>query len=164
MTFANRLFGAGTLLFLTSCAGLSTTSVPDTAFATGETVQSAIAAYYEDHATEYDVGPCYRPYFDAITKVDVVEQDADHLVVDMRYSYRDRLRDDEDTGSRILPNSRRVCWGFESRQFTLAKENGGVEVIEMSGSTRSDGTPTPGSVTLGGQLRLGIGSGLAFGS
>ena len=146
LTLAGKVLGAGTLLVLTSCAGLPTTSVPDTDFAAGNTVQAAIAAYYEDHATEYDAGPCYRPYFDAITKVDVVEQDADHLVLDMRYAYRDRLRDDEDTGSRILPGSRRVCWGFESRQFTLAKEDGGVEVVEMSGSTRSDGTPLPGGV------------------
>lgn len=163
MTSANMLLGAGTLLLLTSCASLSTTSVPDTDFATGKAVQAAVAAYYENHATEYDTGPCYRPYFDAITKVDVVEEDAEHLVLDMRYAFRDRLRDDEDTGSRILPNSRRVCWGFESRQFTLAKHDGGVAVIGMTGATRG-GSATPGNVTLGGQMRLGIGSGLAFGS
>lgn len=157
-----KLLGAGSFLLLASCAGLSTTSVPDTNFAPGTPVQSAMSAYYKDHAVEYDVGPCYRPYFDAITKVDVIEDDAEHLVLDVRYAYRDRLRDDEDSNN-VPPSSRRVCWGFESRQFTLAKDDGGVDVIEMTGPTRG-ASSVNGNVTLGGNVRVGIGSGLSIGN
>ena len=156
MTWTKTLLSAGTMLALASCAGFSTTVVPDTIFAPGAPVQAAISAYYRDHAVEYDVGPCYRPYFDAITKVDVIEGDAEHLVVDLRYSFRDRLRDDEDS-NRIPPSSRRVCWGFESRQFTLTKETGVVRVTDMTGPRR-DASDVGGGVTLGGNARVGIGS------
>jgi hypothetical protein len=141
---------------LASCAGFSTTAVPDTSFASGAPVQAAISTYYRDHAVEYDTGPCYRPYFDAITKVDVIEQDADHLVLELRYSFRDRLRDDEDSNN-IPPSSRRVCWGFESRQFTLSKETGVVRVTDMTGPVRG-ASSVGGGGTVGGNLRLGIGT------
>jgi hypothetical protein len=156
MKRSKRFLSAAFLIALASCAGFSTTVVPDTNFAPGASVQAAISTYYRDHAVEYDTGPCYRPYFDAITKVDVIEQDADHLVLELRYSFRDRLRDDEDT-NRIPPSSRRVCWGFESRQFTLSKETGVVRVTEMTGPRRG-ASAVGGGVTLGGNLRVGIGS------
>lgn len=160
MISAKKLLGVGLLLLLASCAGLSTTSVPDTGFASGAPVQAAMAAYYRDHAVEYDVGACNRPYFDAITKVDVIEEDAEHLVLGLRYAFRDRLRDDEDSNN-IPPSSRRVCRGFESREFTLAKNGGAIRVIEMTGPTRGASSPQS-NVTLGGDVRVGIGSGLSI--
>ncbi|MGI9420921.1 MAG: hypothetical protein ACR2RA_24115 [Geminicoccaceae bacterium] len=130
--------------------------MPDTSFAPGAPVQAAISTYYRNHAVEYDAGPCYRPYFDAITKVEIVEEDAEHVVLDVRYAFRDRLRDDEDTNN-IPPSSRRVCWGFESRQFTLTKETGVVRVTDMTGPIRG-ASSVGGGVTLGGNVRVGIGS------
>ncbi len=156
MKRSRLLLSAAFMFALASCAGFSTTAVPDTSFASGAPVQAAISTYYRDHAVEYDTGPCYRPYFDAITKVDVIEQDSDHLVLELRYSFRDRLRDDEDTNN-IPPSSRRVCWGFESRQFTLTKETGVVRVTDMSGPRRG-ASAVGGGVTLGGNLSVGIGS------
>ena len=156
MTGNKLLFSAGFMLVLASCAGFSTTEVPDTSFAPGAPVQAAISTYYRDHAAEYDAGPCNRPYFDAITRADVVEEDADHLVLDVRYAFRDRLRDDEDS-DRVPPSSRRVCWGFESRQFTLTKETGVVRVTEMTGLKRGASAIGNG-VTLGGSLGVGVGS------
>ena len=156
MTRTERLLSAGFMLILASCAAFSTIVVPDTSFAPGAPVQAAISTYYRDHAVEYDAGPCYRPYFDAITKVEVIEEDAEHLVLELRYSFRDRLRDDEDT-NRVPPSSRRVCWGFESRQFTLGKETGVVRVTDMSGARRG-ASDVRGGVTLGGNLRVGVGS------
>lgn len=156
MTRTKTLLSAGIMLALAGCAGFSTTAVPDTSFAPGAPVQAAISTYYRDHAVEYDAGPCYRPYFDAITRAEVVEEDADHLVLDLRYSFRDRLRDDEDS-NRIPPSSRRVCWGFESRQFTLGKETGVVRVTDMTGPQRG-ASAVGGGVTLGGNLRFGVGS------
>ncbi len=162
MITAKKRFGAGLLLFLGSCADLSTTSVPDTGFAPGAPVQAAMAAYYRDHAVEYDVGACNRPYFDAITKVDVIEEDAEHLVLGLRYAFRDRLRDNEDSNN-TPPSSRRVCWGFESRQFTLVKDGGAVRVIEMTGPIRGASSPQS-NVRLGGSVGVGIGSSLTIGN
>ena len=144
------------MLVLASCAGLSTTVVPDTSFAPGDPVQAAISTYYRDHAVEYDAGRCNRPYFDAITRVDVVEEDTDHLVLDVRYAFRDRLRDDEDT-NRIPPTSRQVCRGFESRRFTLAKEWTVVRVTDMSGPERG-ASNTGSGVTIGDNPHVDIGS------
>ena len=156
MKRSKLLLSVAFLFALASCAGFSTTVVPDTSFAPGGPVQAAISTYYRDHAVEYDTGPCYRPYFDAITKVDVIEEDADHAVFELRYAFRDRLRDDEDT-NRIPPSSRRVCWGFESRQFTLTKETGVVRVTDMTGPRRG-ASAAGGGVTLGGGLSIGMGS------
>ena len=155
------LSGACAMLVLASCAGFSTIAVPDTSFGAGAAVQAAISTYYRNHAVEYDAGPCYRPYFDAITKVDIIEEDAEHLVIDVRYAFRDRLRDDEDS-NRIPPSSRRVCWGFESRQFTLSKRDGVFRIADMTGPRR--GGSAKGGVTLGGNVRVGIGSGLTAGA
>lgn len=162
MIWAKTLLGAGLSLLLANCAGLLTTSVPDTGFAPGAAVEAAMAAYYRDHAVENDVGPCNRPYFDAITKVDVIEEDAEHLVLGLRYAFRDRLRDDEDSNN-IPPSSRRVCSGFENRQFTLAKDGGAVRVIEMTGPTRG-ASSAKSDVTLGGRASAGIGPSFTIGN
>jgi hypothetical protein len=156
MKRSKLLLSAAIMFALASCAGFSTTVVPDTSFAAGAPVQAAISSYYRDHAVEYDTGPCYRPYFDAVTKVDVIEEDTEHVVLDVRYAFRDRLRDDEDSNN-IPPSSRRVCRGFESRQFTLTKETGVVRVTDMTGPERG-ASAVRGGVTLGGSLSVGIGS------
>jgi hypothetical protein len=156
MKQSKLLLSVALMFALASCAGFSTTVVPDTSFAPGAPVQAAISNYYRNHAVEYDAGPCYRPYFDAITKVEVVEEDAEHVVLDVRYAFRDRLRDDEDSNN-IPPSSRRVCWGFESRQFTLTKETGVVRVTDMTGPIRGT-SAVGGGGTVGGNLRLGIGT------
>jgi hypothetical protein len=162
MAKAKMFVGAGTLLVLASCAVSSMTAVPDTSFAPGAPVQAAVAAYYKGHAMEHDGRPCYRPYFDAITKVDVVEEDVDHLVLELRYAFQDRIRDHEDT-NRMPPSTRRVCWGFKSRQFTLSKDNGGIQVTEMTGPIRS-ASSAKSQATLGDNVRVGSGSRFTIGN
>src|SRR5262245_2573100 len=117
----NLLLSAAALLTLGACANLPS-AVPDTAFAPGKQAERAISSYYQDHASE-EYGSCNRPYFDAITTVDVVEDTADRLVLDVRYRYWDRLRNEEDRDLSVpgLSSSHRVCWGPSSRQFTLEK-------------------------------------------
>ena len=86
---------------------------------------------------------------DAITKVEVLEDSAERLVLDIRYAYRDRLRDDENTRSRRPFSSRKLCRGFESRQFTLAKGEGDeISVVDMTGLRRGQAS-SPIGVTLG---------------
>lgn len=88
--------------------------------------KSRIKRNYQDHAGERD-GLCRRPYIDAITRIDIVEDTATGLVVDLRYSFRDRIRDDDDGHGR-------GCFGFESRRFTLKSVDGNIEVVAMSGT------------------------------
>lgn len=89
-------------------------------------IKSRIKQYYQDHAGERD-GLCRRPYMDVITRIDLVEDTATGLVVDLRYSFRDRIRDDDDGHGR-------GCNGFESRRFTLKSVDGNVWVVAMSGA------------------------------
>ncbi|MEZ5935688.1 MAG: hypothetical protein R3F54_28020 [Alphaproteobacteria bacterium] len=160
MSISKHLLGATALLALGACAGLAS-PVPDTTFAPGKQAEGAISSYYEDHASE-DYGRCNRPYFDAITKVEVVEDTADHLVLDVRYKYWDRLRDDEDSNLDTpgFDTSRKVCWGFESREFTLAKANGDLKVVEMTGPVRGEGAKI-GNVTIGGGVAAGVGGSIS---
>lgn len=147
--------GVVLLTLVSGCVSLPA-DLPDTGFAPGAVTQRVISSYYAQHASE-DYGRCNWPYFDAITKVDVVQDAADRLVLDVRYAYLDRLQDDvssfnDDDG---FDRSRKVCTGFESRQFTLTKAGGGLQVIDMTGPVR--GGSGPGNVTLGGQVRVGVG-------
>jgi hypothetical protein len=145
------------LLPLGACAALAS-PVPDTAFGSGSATGAAVSSYYEDHASE-DYARCNRPYFDAITRIDVLEDTPERLVIDLRYKYQDRLRDDENSHVRRpgdIERSRKVCWGFESRQFTLEKAGDGIQVVEMTGPVRGRGARV-GNVTIGGSLGVGAG-------
>jgi hypothetical protein len=90
-------------------------------------LRSEIAQFYTQHARE-EGGRCTRPYIDAITKVDVLEDMPERWVAEIRYRYLDRLRD-EDPGS-----DRKICFGFASRTFILVPVDGILVVTEMSGT------------------------------
>jgi len=102
---------------LSACGSLSEAVQPSP-------VASAVMRYYENHASEQN-GRCLNPYMDALTGVDVVEENEGRIVVDARYFYRDRFMD----GGESLGVE---CADFGQRRFTLARDQGGVEVLEMS--------------------------------
>jgi hypothetical protein len=54
--------------------------------------QTAIKRYYEAHATEKN-GRCRAPYIDGFTKIEVVEDTPEGMLVDARYLYRDWVKD-----------------------------------------------------------------------
>lgn len=89
-------------------------------------IEASIEQFYRRHASE-EGGRCTRPFIDAITKVDVIEDSPKRWVADVRYRYQDRLRD-EDPGS-----DRKICRGFASRVFTLEPKGGDLVVTDMSG-------------------------------
>jgi len=89
-------------------------------------IKGSIEQFYRRHASE-DGGRCTRPFIDAITKVDVIEDGPEQWVAEVRYHYRDRLRD-EDPGS-----DRKTCRGFASRTFTLVPKGDDLVVANMSG-------------------------------
>ncbi|MFO1069209.1 MAG: hypothetical protein U1E14_11865 [Geminicoccaceae bacterium] len=77
---------------------------------------------------------CAVPRMRDITALKVVEDTPDRVVLDVRYFYySDRgFRSDE------LSMLAR-CEGFESRQFTFSRENGGLRVVSMTGDQRPNG-------------------------
>jgi hypothetical protein len=96
--------------------------------------ETAIKSYYEAHASERD-GQCLAPYIDGFTKVQVVEDTPDRMVVDANYLYRDWLKDQRDPmdgGGSI-----RECVGYNQRSFVLDKAGASLQVAEMSGPRRS---------------------------
>jgi hypothetical protein len=113
------------LLLLSACAS----PVPDTGFAEPQAIARTIERYYEDHASEENQ-TCLNPYIDGLTRVTVVEQQPDRLVLDARYLYRDRLKNDNNNG---LGGE---CTGYAGRQFTLEKNDAGFQVVGMSDSWR----------------------------
>jgi len=111
------------VVLLAACAA---SRVPATTFAEPLEIERAIMRYYEYNATEEN-RTCLSPYIDGLTQAEVVEETPERLVVDARYFYRDRFKDDRGDGLG------RDCTGYAGRRFTLAKTDAGVAVVEMTG-------------------------------
>ena len=112
------------IVLLTGC---SATHIESAHFGPSADIERAIRLYYERHASEGS-GRCFNPYIDGFTKLTVLEDTPDRLVVHARYLHRDRFREGgSDEGGQI-------CIGFAERTFTLAHgpDNRPV-VVEMSG-------------------------------
>jgi hypothetical protein len=78
--------------------------------------------------------PAFRPTCTGLTRVELVEQQADRLVIDVRYLYRDPNKDDRGDGLG------QECSAYGGRRFTLRKDPQGLEVDEMTGPQRTAGT------------------------
>ena len=79
--------------------------------------------HYERVASESN---CYNPVIDGFTRLTVLEDTPDRLVVHARYFWRDRFQDgggDDDGGS-----GRGGCTGFGERTFTVSRERGDLAV------------------------------------
>lgn len=111
-------------------AGCAASRVPETGFGDRQALERAIMSYYERHATEEN-RTCLSPFMYGLTKVDVVEEQPEHLVLDVRYLYRDRNRDDRGDGLG------RECSDYGERRFTLHQDATGFEVVEMTGPQRT---------------------------
>lgn len=98
----------------------------------GPDVGAAIRDYYEANASEFDNGLCLSPYIDGITQTRVLDDDGEHLTVEIRYLYRDRVKDERD-------GLIRECVDYGGRQFVLERRGDQVQVIEMSGPQRGHG-------------------------
>jgi hypothetical protein len=96
-------------------------------------LETAIKRYYEAHASE-EHGQCGAPYIDGLTKLDLVEDDARHTVVDARYLYGDRIKDQR---SMTRGGGQRSCVGYGERRFVLTKSGDALSVTEMSGARRN---------------------------
>ena len=113
------------ILLLAACAS----RIPATGFAEPQAIERTIERYYERNASEENQ-TCLTPYMDGLTQVAVVDEQQGRMVLDVRYFYRDRLKDDGGDGIG------RGCTGYAERQFTLAKTDAGLQVVAMSDSRR----------------------------
>lgn len=109
-------------------AGCASPSVESAQVGSADAIETAIKRYYSSNASE-EHGHCPRPYIDGITGVEVVEDTPEQLVAEVRYFFRDRIRepagDDSDGSVR--------CMGFSERIFTLTRTDEGPTVVDMSG-------------------------------
>jgi hypothetical protein len=107
-------------------AGCAASRVPQTGLGDPRAIERAVMSHYARHATEEN-RTCLSPFMYGLTQVEVVEEQPERLLVDVRYLYRDRNRDDLGDGLG------RACTNYGERRFTLRKEGAGVEVIDMTG-------------------------------
>ncbi len=122
-----RLLNLALLALIAGCA----TRLPSTGFADPTALERAMRSYYEAHASE-EHGYCLQPYIDGLTQVAVVTDQPDRLLVDVRYLYHDRFKNDQGD------NNGNECTGYAGRRFTFGKgPAGGVEVLDMTGPRRS---------------------------
>jgi hypothetical protein len=89
-------------------------------------IERAMMHYYERNASE-EGARCVHPYIDGFTRLTVLEDTPEQLVVDARYFWRDRV---QESG----PREGTVCTGFGQRTFVLeADAQARPVVVEMSG-------------------------------
>ena len=100
-------------------AGQSLAGVPD--------LRPIVQRYYEARATEEN-GRCRSPLLDGVLNATVLEDDAQRLVVRVRYLYRDHTAE-----------LRGACIGFGNRTFTIEKGPDGPMVVDMSGEQHPRG-------------------------
>jgi hypothetical protein len=125
-TVLPRLWLTLSCLILITLVGCSATQIQSAQFRPSADIERAIRSYYERHASE---GNCYNPYIEGFTKLTVVEDTPDRLVVHARYLYRDRFQDNDDGGS-----STGACSGFGGRTFALTRDpEGGDLEVTMNG-------------------------------
>ena len=107
--------------------GCSAARIESEHFGSSAAIERAIERHYARNATE---GNCYNPYIDGFTRLTVLEDTPDRLVVHARYLYRDRFRD----GGGDDGGSTGVCSGFGERTFTLTgSPEGDAVVVAMGG-------------------------------
>lgn len=107
--------------------GCSATQIESAYFGPSTAIERAIKLHYERHAAE---GSCFSPYIDGFTRLDVLEDTPEQLVIQARYFYRDRVQDGREGDG----GGGQVCTGFSERTFTLTRGPDGRPVaVEMTG-------------------------------
>lgn len=88
-------------------------------------ILSAIRAHYENNAVEEN-NSCSAPLLSAVTRSEVVSRDGNELVVELGYKY-----------ANYTNRGSNRCRGFGNRMFTLSRDGGRFQVIEMTGERRT---------------------------
>jgi hypothetical protein len=112
-------------VMLAACNGLSP-STPESLAGVPD-LRPVVQRYYEARATEEN-GRCRAPLLDGVLNATVLQEDAQRLVVRIRYLYRDHTAE-----------LRGACIGFGNRTFTIDKGQGGLMVVDMTGAQHPRG-------------------------
>jgi hypothetical protein len=121
-----RLFPVPFSIILVLLANCTATRIESAHFGPSTAIEQAIRRYYERNASEGGAS-CFRPYIDGFSRLDVLEDTPDRLVVNTRYFFRDRAQEGG-------PGGGNVCVGFNERTFTLARgPDGRPMVTNMTG-------------------------------
>jgi len=122
-----RLWPVPFALIVVLLVGCAATEIESTHFGASPASERVIRLHHERYASEGG-GRCFRPYIDGFTKLTVLEDRPDRLVVHARYFWRDRFQEGgQGEGGQ-------VCAGFAKRTFTLARSaDGDLVVVEMTG-------------------------------
>jgi hypothetical protein len=110
------------ILILLGCAA---TRIESENFGPSGAILRAFERHYARNASE---GNCYNPTIDGFTRLTVLEDTPDRLVVHARYRFRDRIQDGGDGGS-----GAGRCSGFGERTFFLTRSPEGDLVVAMDG-------------------------------
>jgi hypothetical protein len=117
-----RFFAVACSVVLVLLAGCAATRIESAHFGPPAEIERAIRLYYERNASEGGAR-CFRPYIDGFTRISVLEDTPNRLVVEARYFYRDRA---QEGGAGEGGNA---CTGFNQRTFTLARDQDGAPIV-----------------------------------
>jgi len=106
------------VLIVVLLVGCAAPQIESGDFAPSADIERAIRSYYERHASEAG-GRCFNPYIDGFTKLTVLEDTPDRLVVHARYFHRDRFREGG------ANEGGQACTGFAERTFALVRNPDG---------------------------------------
>jgi hypothetical protein len=121
-------FWAVSLAAIIVLFGCAATRIESQNFGPSGAIERAFARHYARNATE---GNCYNPTIDGFTRLTVLEDTPDRLVVHARYLFRDRIRD-RGGGDEGGSGAGR-CSGFGERTFSLTRSPEGDLVVAMDG-------------------------------
>lgn len=121
----NRYFAAATLI--AAAAGCTSAGGP-----ADSSLRYEIVRYYARHAAEKNY-MCLAPEIRGITRMEVVEDTPDRLVVRVRYNWVDSVYGEQDAEGTSVMLQR--CNGFAERVFTIDRRDG-MRVVDMSGPKR----------------------------
>ncbi len=131
-------------LFLAGCVA----AVPATGvFARYPGLERAIRDAYETYAIERN-GICVNPVMQTITATEVIRDDPETLVVELRYAWTSPGDNAGSGGS--------VCDGFATRRFVFAREGRVFRLVDITGPRRTKPYFTVGTSPRGTSFRIRI--------
>ncbi len=131
-------------LFLAGCAAAAPTSG---VFAKYPGLERAIREAYESYAIERN-GMCVNPVIQTITRTEVIRDDPEMLVVELRYAWTSPTDNAGSGGS--------VCNGFATRRFLFAREGRVFQLVDITGQRRTKPYYTVGTSPAGTTLKIRI--------
>ena len=105
-------------LALAGCAG----RIESAYFRPPGALERLIMRHYERYASEG--GACFNPFIDGFTRLSVLADTPERLVVQARYLYRDRFHDGGQG-----EGGGHGCTGFAERTFTLGRDADGAPIV-----------------------------------